>query len=125
MPSVPGEFSRDDVVVTRPRRSRAGRYSVYNGVSRYPDLPEPVQRMRQRPRNPADVAQSVLFEAILLAEIDELEDRAVAAERCWQRRCELSPDEVVILPTELPELRQRIAEAERMLDALRKRFSPG
>jgi epoxyqueuosine reductase QueG len=99
-----------------------GRYSVYNGVGRNPDFAESPPRSRQRPRNPADVAQSALFAAVLLDEIDELEDRASAAERRWQRRCERTPDEVVILPTELTELRQRIAEAGRMLDALRKRF---
>jgi hypothetical protein len=78
--------------------------------------------VRQRPRNPADVAQSALFEEVLVAEIDELEDRAAAAERRWQRRRDRTPDEVAILPNELTELRRRIAEAGRMLAALRTRF---
>jgi hypothetical protein len=68
------------------------------------------------------VAQSALFEAILLDEIDDLADRAAAVERRWHRRCERNPDDAVALPHELKELRQQVAEASRLLDALRRRF---
>ncbi len=100
----------------------AGRYSLHGGTAKPPGAPILSTRPGERPAHPADVAQSTLFEAVLVAEIDELEDRAAAAERRWQRRSERTPDAVVILPTELTELRQRITEAGRMLDALRTRF---
>ena len=128
-PSVSEEASLDEVLVPLRRRSRPSRYSVHNGVARNPDgveydglAAQPSERSRRRHRQPADVAQSVVFEAILLSEIDELEDRAAAVERRWHRRRGLDEDAAVTLPHDLTELRQRITEAQRMLDAMRTRF---
>jgi hypothetical protein len=53
-----------------------------------------------------------------------LEDRAATAERRWQRRRERKIDDVETLPHELKQLRQLIAEARRLLDALYERFPP-
>lgn len=108
-----------------PRRARARRYSVHNGVARSPEVVEPRQRWQPHPSHPADVAQSALFEAILVEEIDELEDRAATAERRWHRRCERNLDDAAAPPHDLTELRLRIVEVQRLLTALRQRFPSG
>jgi hypothetical protein len=117
--------------MTLPRSPRLNRYSAHNGVARAAGSPEPEaprprsqSRLRRRPPHPADVAQSRLFEALLLSDIDELEDRAATVERRWHRRSERKPDEVETLPHELKQLRQLITEARRLLDALHTRFPP-
>jgi hypothetical protein len=117
--------------VTLPRNRRLNLYTAHTSVGRTADSPEPETprprsqaRLRQRPPHPADVAQSRLFEALLLSEIDELEDRAATAERRWKRRCERTPGEVETLPHDLKQLRQLIAEGRRLLDALHERFPP-
>jgi hypothetical protein len=131
VPPQSGEASFDELIVTLPRRRRRNLYSAHNGValtagSSELEMPRPRSqaRLRQRPPHPADVAQSQLFKALLLSDIDELEDRAATAERRWHRRCERKPDEVETLPHELKQLRQLITEARRLLDALHERFPP-
>jgi hypothetical protein len=126
-----GEASLDELIVPRPRSRRLNLYSAHNGVGQTAGSPEPEAplprsqaRSRQRPPHPADLAQSRLFEALLLDDIDELEDRAATAERRWQRRRERKTDDVETLPHDLKQLRQLIAEARRLLDALRERFPP-
>jgi hypothetical protein len=117
--------------VTPPRNRRWNLYSAHNGValtagSSELEMPRPLPqaRLRQRPPHPADVAQSRLFKALLLSDIDELEDRAATAERRWQRRRERKVEDVETLPHDLKQLRQLITEARRLLDALRERFPP-
>jgi hypothetical protein len=131
VPPQSGEASFDELIVTLPRNRRLNLYSAHNGVALTAGSPEPETpwprpqaRLRQRPPHPADVAQSRLFEALLLSDIDELEDRAATAERRWHRRRERKPDEVETLPHELKQLRQLITEARRLLDALHTRFPP-
>lgn len=126
-----GEAPVDEIVVPLPRRRRPNLYSAHNGVGRTsgspePELPRPRSQAgaRQRPPHPADLAQSRLFEALLLDDIDELEDRAATAERRWQRRRERKPDDVETLPHELKQLRLLITEARLLLDALHARFPP-
>jgi hypothetical protein len=122
-----GEASLDELIVTLPRSRRLNLYSAHNGVGRTSGSSEPEAsqaRSRQRPPHPADLAQSRLFEALLLDDIDELEDRAATAERRWQRRRERKVEDVETLPHDLKQLRQLITEARRLLDALRERFPP-
>jgi hypothetical protein len=125
------EAPLDDVIVALPRTRRANLYSAHNGVGRrsgtsepQSSLPAPRERSRQRPPHPADLAQSRLFEALLLDDIDELEDRAATAERRWQRRRERKTDDVETLPHDLKQLRQLITEARQLLDGLYERFPP-
>ena len=126
-----GEASVDDVIAPQPRSRRLNLYSAHNGVGRTSvsaesstARPRSQARSRQRPPHPADLAQSRLFEALLLDDIDELEDRAATAERRWQRRRERKTDDVETLPHDLKQLQQLIAEARRLLDALHERFPP-
>jgi hypothetical protein len=128
VPAPSGEASPSEFVTTLPRRAHPGRYSAHNGVARHPgstalDNPRP-QLGRRPPPHPADLAQSRLFEVLLLSEIDELEDWAAAVERRWNRRCERNPHEVTTMPHELKELRERLTEARRLLRAMRTRFPP-
>jgi hypothetical protein len=126
-----GEASLDEFIVPLPRSRRLNLYSAHNGVGRtsgssQPETsqPRPQARSQQRPPHPADLAQSRLFEALLLDDIDELEDRAATAERRWQRRRERKTEDAETLPHDLKQLRQLITEARRILDALRERFPP-
>jgi hypothetical protein len=119
--SPSGDATLDDVVINLPRRRGPKSYSVHNGVAR---TPAPV-RLRPRPPHPADVAQSQLFEALLLAEIDDLEDRVVAVERRRQRRADRNPEAGETLSHELKQLRQRVTEARQLLNALHRRFPGG
>jgi hypothetical protein len=73
----------------------------------------------------ADVAQARIFETILLSEIAELDDLAASAETGWLRRCERGIDRPDHPPESLLRLRGRVAEAQRLLNALRARFLPG
>lgn len=77
-----------------------------------------------RPPHPADIAQSRLFGELIQAEINELHDLAVLAERVWRERSERRSDGAPRPPEGVLRVRARIAEAERMLTALRDRF-PG
>jgi len=76
-----------------------------------------------RPAHPADVAQARMFDAILQGEIAELEQLAASLERKWLRRCERGIDDENRPPEGLVRMRGRVAEAQRLLDALRDRFS--
>lgn len=76
---------------------------------------------RERPAQAADVAQAGLFDEILQSEIAELEEVAEAAERQWlQRRVRGAGEDS--LPEALVRLGERVAEAHRLLSALRERF---
>lgn len=126
-----GEAPVDDVVAPLSRGRRLNLYSAHNGVGRTvgsaeseTPRPRPQARSRQRPPHPADLAQARLFEALLLDDIDELEDRAANAERRWQRRRERKLDDVETLPHDLKQLRHLITEARVLLDALHERFPP-
>lgn len=75
-----------------------------------------------RPAHSADVAQSRLFEDILVGEIAELRDHLAAAELRWRRLRERSRVADAPVPEALVRLHARIAEAERLLAQLRSRF---
>ena len=75
-----------------------------------------------RPTHPADVAQAQVFDAVLRGEIEELEKVVSSMEQRWLRRCERGIDDLN-RPTEaLVRMRGRVAEAQKMLEALRSRF---
>ena len=59
-----------------------------------------------------------------MSEIEELEDLAASTQTRWLRRCEGQLDGADHPPDGLQRLRGRIAEAQRLLDALRARFLP-
>jgi hypothetical protein len=123
-----GESSADDVIVSLPRGRRPHLYSAHSGTSGVAEPASSRQRAQapagQRPPHPADLAQSRLFEALLLDDIDELEDRAATVERRWLRRRDRKTDDAETLPHDLKQLRHRITEARRLLDALHARFPP-
>ncbi|AIY45156.1 hypothetical protein MFORT_14015 [Mycolicibacterium fortuitum subsp. fortuitum DSM 46621 = ATCC 6841 = JCM 6387] len=75
-----------------------------------------------RPAHSADVAQSRLFEDILLDEIAELRDLVAATELRWRRLRERSRVAEAPVPEALVRLYARVAEAERLLVQLRSRF---
>lgn len=78
-----------------------------------------VGKAKTRPVNEADVAQARVFEEILQREIAGLEQlvASVAARRDQRNACAtLQPSD------ELARLRGRLAEAQRLLTALRHRF---
>ena len=100
------------------------RYSLHGGTARPPGAPSTSTRPGEPPAHPADVAQSRLFQTILVDELDELEDLIAAAERRWKRQREDHPSAPVVIPHTLLRLRERVKEARRLLDALNKRFPP-
>lgn len=69
----------------------------------------------------ADVAQARLFDEILQHEVAELESMARSAELSWPQRRERGIGDVT-LPEVLVRLGERVAEAHRLLAALRERF---
>ncbi len=75
-----------------------------------------------RPAHSADVAQSRLFEDLLLEEIAELRDTLAGAELRWRRLRDRSRVADAPVPDALLRLHARIAEAERLLVQLRCRF---
>ncbi|OMC35155.1 hypothetical protein A5742_12720 [Mycolicibacterium fortuitum] len=75
-----------------------------------------------RPVHSADVAQSRLFEDILLGEIAELRDLVAATGVRWRRLRERSRVAEAPVPEALVRLYARVAEAERLLVQLRSRF---
>jgi len=75
-----------------------------------------------RPAHPADIAQSRLFDAVLLGEIAELEALVASMEKRWLRRCERGIDDGHRPPESLVRMRGRVLEAQQLLDALRDRF---
>ncbi|MFV8049342.1 hypothetical protein [Mycobacterium sp. 48b] len=75
-----------------------------------------------RPVHSADIAQSRLFEDILVGEIAELRNLLAATELRWRRVRERSRVADAPMPDALVRLHDRIAEAERLLVQLRSRF---
>lgn len=75
-----------------------------------------------RPVHSADVAQSRLFDDILVDEIAELRDLLAATELRWRRVRERSRVADAPMPEALVRMHARIAEAERLLVQLRSRF---
>lgn len=75
-----------------------------------------------RPAHAADVAQARVFDAVLRGEIDELEEVLASMEGRWLKRCERGNDDPNRPPEALVRMRGRVAEAQKMLEALRSRF---
>jgi hypothetical protein len=63
-----------------------------------------------------------MFDTLLLGEIAELEDLVASMEERWLRRCERGIDDDNRPPESLVRMRGRVAEAQKLLDALRDRF---
>lgn len=99
-----------------------GYYSLHGGTASTARVPNTASYSGARPTYPADVAQSRLFTELLLDELDELEDLVAAAERRSRRRREDGPDDPVAMSHTVVQLRERIDEVRRMLDALQGRF---
>jgi hypothetical protein len=75
-----------------------------------------------RPAHPADVAQAQVFDVVLQGEIQELEDLVASMEARWLKRCERGIDDPNRPSEALVRMRGRVAEAQKMLEALRTRF---
>lgn len=102
----------------------ANRHSQPGDTARPAGEPRRPARPDDPPAHPADIAQSRLFQAILVDELDELHDRIATAERRWKRLRESNPDAPVVVPQALLRLRERVREAGRLLGALNDRFPP-
>ncbi|MUL48835.1 hypothetical protein FZI85_20480 [Mycobacterium sp. CBMA293] len=77
---------------------------------------------RPRPAHRADLAQSRLFEAMLLDEVADLEDQMTLLER-RSRRDAGTAERGADRPSDaLLALSRRLIEVQRMLDALHRRF---
>jgi hypothetical protein len=124
MPSRSSQAETDVSPVSLLHSVHAGRYSLHGGTARPPGAPGMSTRPGERLAHPADVAQSRLFQTILVDELDELDDLIAAAERRWNRQRETDPDAPRVVPHALMRLRERVKEARRLLDALNKRFPP-
>jgi hypothetical protein len=98
-----------------------GLYTLHGGAARSPEAPRTAKPFDERPIHRADLAQSRLFQQILVGEIDELEDQITAAVRRWERQ---DADSRGGVPRAVPRLRERLREARRLLDALNRRFPP-
>ncbi len=75
--------------------------------------------VRERSVTPAEVAQARLFEAILQAEVAELEQLAYRLAGSLDRQPELDSPELI---RDLPQIHQRIDEVQRLVQALQGRF---
>ncbi|WKG02626.1 hypothetical protein [Mycolicibacterium sp. HK-90] len=95
--------------------------AVFSPTPRVGSVPVP-PRDCVRPAHSADIAQSRLFEDLLLGEIAELRDLLTGAELRWRRLRDRSRVAEAPVPEALLRLRARIAEAERLLVQLRSRF---
>jgi hypothetical protein len=124
MPPRSSQAATDLSPVSLLHSVHASRYSLHGGTARAPGAPSSSTRPGERPAHPSDVAQSRLFQAILLDELDELEDLIAAAERRWKRQREDESDAPLVVPHALLRLRERVKEARRLLDAMHKRFPP-
>jgi hypothetical protein len=124
MPPRSSQAESDHAPVGLLHSVHASRYSLHGGTSRPPGAPSLATKASDPPAHPADVAQSRLFQTILIDELDELEDLIAAAERRWKRQREDDPHAPVVVPHALLRLRERTREARRLLDALDKRFPP-
>jgi hypothetical protein len=69
---------------------------------------------------PAERSQARLFAAILRRELATMKRKVETAESAWKRRCEAGG--YVDPPERLAVVKDRIAEAKRMLAALNTRF---
>jgi hypothetical protein len=69
---------------------------------------------------PSERVQAQLFAKMLRREIAAMKRKVTIAESAWQRRCE--SEGYVDPPERLAVVRERIAEARRMLKALNARF---
>lgn len=69
-----------------------------------------------------DVAQAKLFEAILRDELAESTALVESAERSWVKRCERGIDNRHQVPQALVQLRRRVGEIQKLLDAVSARF---
>ncbi|HTQ21338.1 hypothetical protein [Mycobacterium sp.] len=69
---------------------------------------------------PSERAQAKRFAKILRRELTEMNEKLVAAEVEWHLRCESEGEGEP--PQRLVAARERVAELERMLKALRTRF---
>jgi hypothetical protein len=121
----------DGLALAYPAAARRGAISQRTTRAADPQwVPKPATSRRprraadgwSRPAQAADVAQARLFEAILVGEIAELEELVAASETRWRRRCERGAERADSPPEPLVRLRGRVAEAQRLLDALRARF---
>jgi hypothetical protein len=63
-----------------------------------------------------------VFDAILRGEMRELEQLTASAERRWLRRCERGIDDNDRPPEALVRLRGRVAEVQKLLEAIAARF---
>lgn len=99
-------------------------YSLHTGTARSPEAPQASTRADKRPIHPNDLAQSRLFQKLLLEEIDELEDLITTTVRRWERQRELDPENRRNVPRAILLMRERLMEARRLLDALNRRFPP-
>jgi hypothetical protein len=124
MPLRSSQAATDRSPITLLHSVPASGYSLHGGTARSPEGPSLSTRPGERPAHPADVAQSRLFQAILLDELDELDDLVAAAERRWKRQREGGSGAPAGTPHALLRLRERVKEARRLLDALDKRFPP-
>lgn len=127
----PGNSSVSLALSRRPRNSR-GRWAApaeYSTVSDARGLPKTVSSRRTigaasvvpRPVNPAEVAQARVFERLLQAETAELQELA--------HRMAVAVDQPSDLDISAPswdllQIRARIDEVQRLLQALRGRFPP-
>jgi hypothetical protein len=99
-------------------------YSLHSGTARSPEAPVASTRADRRPIHPKDLAQSRLFQKLLVDEIDELEDSITTAVRRWERQKDLDPETRGGVPRAILLMRERLTEARRLLDALNRRFPP-
>jgi hypothetical protein len=99
-------------------------YSLHSGTARSPAAPNALTRPDPRPIHPNDLAQSRLFQTLLVDEIDELEDLITTAVRRWERQRDLDPESRGGVPRAILLMRERLTEARRLLDALNRRFPP-
>jgi hypothetical protein len=72
------------------------------------------------PTGRSERAQAQLFAKALRRDIETMKRKVTTAESAWQRRC--AADGYVEPPKRLVVVRQRLAEARRMLSALNARF---
>ncbi|MBJ7339904.1 hypothetical protein [Mycolicibacterium sp.] len=124
MPSRSSQAASSRRRVSPLQPAGAGHYSIHAGTARTPGATSAPARGDRRPTYHADVAQSRLFQTILMDELDELGDLLAKAERRLRRRREEESVDPADVPRALLQLRERMKEAHRLLDALLERFPP-
>ncbi|MCV7419060.1 hypothetical protein H7K45_00735 [Mycobacterium yunnanensis] len=100
----------------------SGYFALHGGTAATARIVDAPTRSGTRPTYPADVAQSRLFAALLLDELDELEGLVAAAERRRRRRSAAGSDDPTAASPALANLHEKIADVRRLLDALDARF---